>query len=234
MTPTRPVYIRISDQQAGINGSESNSFLCIFPRIYVRIDPAGEIAETRVEGFTTDASATVQIFAVDVDSCSGEETERSWGTSVPRSAAVQGFWQFRSSDPSYVCCISEFDAKETYLCRLVSLHSLEKSESAFQQEPSIHPTESPLENTLLLILQMAIFSPSYSCWVIPCSLTSSTSFHSLLKEVAHGLVAFQDNLRLPLALSSNNSILGPVSPNPHKSPVILMPQSLMQALTLQR
>ena len=62
------------------------------------LDPAGEIAETRVEGYTTDQTATVEIFAVDVDPCTGAESERQWGSSIPRATAVQGFWQFRSTD----------------------------------------------------------------------------------------------------------------------------------------
>lgn len=80
---TTPAYLRIETLQAGINGN-----------------PAGEIAETRVEGYITDETATIQIFAIDVDPCTGEESERSWGTAVPRQQGRRGQWLFRSSDTS--------------------------------------------------------------------------------------------------------------------------------------
>ncbi|KAL4265076.1 hypothetical protein AB1N83_004418 [Pleurotus pulmonarius] len=80
---TTPAYLRIETLQAGINGN-----------------PAGEIAETRVEGYTTDETATIQIFAIDVNPCTGEESERSWGTAVPRQQGRRGQWLFRSSDAS--------------------------------------------------------------------------------------------------------------------------------------
>ncbi|KAL0949902.1 hypothetical protein HGRIS_009930 [Hohenbuehelia grisea] len=80
---TVPSYLRIETLQAGINGN-----------------PAGEIAETRVEGYTTDETATIEIFTIDVDPCTGEESERSWGTAIPRAADRRGQWEFRSTDPS--------------------------------------------------------------------------------------------------------------------------------------
>ncbi|KAF8890952.1 hypothetical protein BD779DRAFT_220306 [Infundibulicybe gibba] len=78
---TKPAYIRIETMQAGINGN-----------------PAGEIAETRVEGYITDETATIDIFAIDVDPCTGVETERPWGNAVPRAAGRRGQWRFRSKD----------------------------------------------------------------------------------------------------------------------------------------
>ncbi len=53
-----------------------------------------------MEGYTTDETATIQIFAIDVDPCTGEESERSWGTAVPRQQGRRGQWLFRSSDAS--------------------------------------------------------------------------------------------------------------------------------------
>lgn len=69
--------------QAGINGNA-----------------AGEIAETRVEGYTTDETATIEIFTIDVDPCTGAKTERPWGNAIPKLIDRKGQWRFRSSDPA--------------------------------------------------------------------------------------------------------------------------------------
>ncbi|ESK86953.1 hypothetical protein Moror_3350 [Moniliophthora roreri MCA 2997] len=77
---TVPAYLIINDAlQAGINGN-----------------PRGEIQQTRVEGYTTDETATIEIYAIDVDPCTGEESERIWGSVVPRAADRRGQWRFRS------------------------------------------------------------------------------------------------------------------------------------------
>ncbi|KAF8890890.1 hypothetical protein BD779DRAFT_1701131 [Infundibulicybe gibba] len=87
---TTPAYVRIETLQAGINGN-----------------PAGEIQETRVEGYITDETATIEIFAIDVDPCTGVKTERNWGSAIPRLTDCdrpllgrRGQWEFRSSDPT--------------------------------------------------------------------------------------------------------------------------------------
>ncbi|KAF5362621.1 hypothetical protein D9758_009603 [Tetrapyrgos nigripes] len=78
---TIPAYLIIVEPQVGING-----------------DPRGEIEETRVEGFTTDQTATILVSTIDKDPCTGEEKDRSWGSAIPRAAAVQGNYRFRSDD----------------------------------------------------------------------------------------------------------------------------------------
>lgn len=74
----------------------STSSLGVLFLIICHIDPAGEIAETRVGGYTTDETATIQVFAIDVDRCTGEESERLLGSVVPRPAGRQGQWQLRA------------------------------------------------------------------------------------------------------------------------------------------
>lgn len=54
----------------------------------------------QVEGYVTDETTTIEIFTIDVDPCTGVETERSWGNAVPRLNARKGFWEFRSKDAS--------------------------------------------------------------------------------------------------------------------------------------
>ncbi|KAI3618996.1 hypothetical protein WG66_000447 [Moniliophthora roreri] len=76
---TVPAYLVITEAlQAGIDGSQR-----------------GEIQETRVEGYTTDETATIEIYAIDVDPCTGGETERMWGSVVPRALERRGQWRFR-------------------------------------------------------------------------------------------------------------------------------------------
>ncbi|KAK1230375.1 hypothetical protein PQX77_006534 [Marasmius sp. AFHP31] len=79
---TTPAYLWINDAlQVGIVGN-----------------PRGEIAETRVQGFTTDHTATIQVYTLDVDPCTGEESERLWGSVVPRPEDRKGEFRFRSED----------------------------------------------------------------------------------------------------------------------------------------
>jgi hypothetical protein len=60
---------------------------------------------TRVEGFTTDATAPVTISAVDVNACTGEGVDRVWNTEAidpgPPNGAVQGRWRFRPGAPLF-------------------------------------------------------------------------------------------------------------------------------------
>ena len=60
---------------------------------------------TRVEGFTTDATAPVTVSAVDVDACTGEGLDRFWNMEAidpgPPNGAVQGRWRFRPGAPLF-------------------------------------------------------------------------------------------------------------------------------------
>lgn len=75
---TYPAYLTIEALQWGIDGN-----------------PAGEIAETRVEGYTTDQTAQIEIFAIDVNPCTGVQTPRTMGVVAPRTAGRKGQWRFR-------------------------------------------------------------------------------------------------------------------------------------------
>ncbi|KZV98165.1 hypothetical protein EXIGLDRAFT_832424 [Exidia glandulosa HHB12029] len=75
---TYPVYLTIVTSQWGINGN-----------------PAGEIAQTRVEGYTTDETTQVEVFAVDVDPCTGVQKQRMIGAVAPRLVDRRGQWRFR-------------------------------------------------------------------------------------------------------------------------------------------
>ncbi|KAF9026950.1 hypothetical protein BDZ89DRAFT_1067279 [Hymenopellis radicata] len=87
---TIPAYLRIETLQAGING-----------------DPAGEIAQTRVEGYITDETATISIFVIEVDPCTGEQSERLWGSAIPRTTGRKGQWRFRvNGDTAVVVRVS--------------------------------------------------------------------------------------------------------------------------------
>ncbi|KAK3372722.1 hypothetical protein B0H63DRAFT_497084 [Podospora didyma] len=66
-----PTYIRV---EATLIGVYSN-------------DPDGEVAETRYIGYTSDPSATVSISAIDIDPCTGEESDRPIGVGQLRPEA---------------------------------------------------------------------------------------------------------------------------------------------------
>jgi len=59
----------------------------------------------RMEGFTTDPSRPVNVFAVDVDPCTGAEIDRFWATQGvdqgPPNGAVRGRWRFRPGAPLF-------------------------------------------------------------------------------------------------------------------------------------
>lgn len=76
---TKPSYISVEDARWGIIGN-----------------PGGEIAETRVVGYTTDPSTSLTVYALDVDPCTGVETERTLAVVVPRPNGRLGQWRYRT------------------------------------------------------------------------------------------------------------------------------------------
>ena len=59
----------------------------------------------RMEGFTTDTSRPVNVFAIDVNPCTGDGVNRFWATQEvdpgPPNGAVMGRWRFRPSAPLF-------------------------------------------------------------------------------------------------------------------------------------
>ena len=91
---TVPVYVAIDVMLMGTGGLNTPLF------------PQEATLRTRVEGFTTDPTsafggqASVDIWAIDVDPCTGATTDRLWITGVavdqgPPVGAVRGRWRFR-------------------------------------------------------------------------------------------------------------------------------------------
>ncbi|KAK3695699.1 hypothetical protein B0T22DRAFT_418518 [Podospora appendiculata] len=70
-----PTYIRLEAALIGIYSA----------------DPNGEVAETRFVGFTSDSTATVSINAIDINPCTGVETERPISVGQPRLDARNKF-----------------------------------------------------------------------------------------------------------------------------------------------
>jgi hypothetical protein len=54
---------------------------------------------TRFEGFTTDPTRVIDLYGIDVDPCTGKQTDRRWGSvdvdQGPPNGAVRGRWRFR-------------------------------------------------------------------------------------------------------------------------------------------
>ncbi|KAK3988406.1 hypothetical protein QBC44DRAFT_371063 [Cladorrhinum sp. PSN332] len=67
-TSPAPTYIRVELALIGIYTN----------------DPTAEVQETRFVAFSTDFSATISVAALDLDPCTGHETERAIGTMQPR------------------------------------------------------------------------------------------------------------------------------------------------------
>jgi hypothetical protein len=84
---TDPVYVAIDVSILGVGGVAAPGL------------PQEATIRTRFEGFATDYTRAVDLFGVDVDPCTGAETERAWGAIDvdvgPPTGAVLGRWRFR-------------------------------------------------------------------------------------------------------------------------------------------
>lgn len=79
---TKPVYVVINRAAFGLGGDQFN--------------PNLDVGETRIEGFTTDPTGSVSLFALDVDHCTGVTTQRSLITVNPvvGPAGMKGRWRW--------------------------------------------------------------------------------------------------------------------------------------------
>jgi hypothetical protein len=100
-----PAYIAIDVILEGAGGTPSPNF------------PQEATTRSRVEGFTTDSTRTVEILAVDRD-CNGNETERPWASFFavdqgPPTGAVKGRWRFRPTGGAFLPPVREVRARIT-------------------------------------------------------------------------------------------------------------------------
>jgi hypothetical protein len=83
---TDPAYVKVDASLLGVGGTTTAGI-------------AEASTRTMFEGFTTDPTRSVQLFAVDYDSCSGAATLRDWGVcsidTGPPNGAVIGRFRFR-------------------------------------------------------------------------------------------------------------------------------------------
>ncbi|ORY03223.1 hypothetical protein BCR34DRAFT_492561 [Clohesyomyces aquaticus] len=78
---TVPNYIRLEDAIIGVFDNNANV----------------ELADSRFIGYLSSCNgASVTISAIDVDPCTGEETERSVGSATPRAGDPRCKWEFRA------------------------------------------------------------------------------------------------------------------------------------------
>jgi hypothetical protein len=84
---TDPAYVAIDVTILGVGGAPIAGV------------PQEATARTRFEGFTTDPSRTIYLYGIDVDPCTGAQTDRDWGSVAvdpgPPVGAVFGRWRFR-------------------------------------------------------------------------------------------------------------------------------------------
>jgi hypothetical protein len=82
-----PVYVAIDVTVLGVGGTPIAGI------------PQEATARTVFEGFTTDPSRSIDLYAIDVDPCTGATSDRSWGSVAvdpgPPIGAVLGRWRFR-------------------------------------------------------------------------------------------------------------------------------------------
>jgi hypothetical protein len=98
---TQPTYVAIDTMLLGVGGAPDPNL------------PQEAAVRTRIEGFTTDPSSFVMLSAIDVDPCTGQETERWYDmvqvdpgplVGVPGRGigAVAGRWRWRPNSDAFV------------------------------------------------------------------------------------------------------------------------------------
>jgi hypothetical protein len=91
---TQPTYVAIDVALMGVGGAPDPNL------------PQEAAVRTRIEGFTTDPSSFVMLSAVDVDPCTGQESERFYDmVGVDPGAptgAVAGRWRWRPNSDAFV------------------------------------------------------------------------------------------------------------------------------------
>jgi len=100
-----PAYIAIDVILEGVGGLPNANF------------PQEATTRSRVEGFSTDFTRTVEIVAVDRD-CNGNETERPWASFFavdpgPPTGAKKGRWRFRPTGGVFLPPVREVRARIT-------------------------------------------------------------------------------------------------------------------------
>jgi len=76
---TQPAYITVEAAQYGVNDA----------------DPTVEVAESRATAVATDINTSIQWFAIDVDPCTGAQSERNLLLAEPEGAAPAGLTTYR-------------------------------------------------------------------------------------------------------------------------------------------
>src|SRR3954462_155853 len=91
---TQPTYVAIDVSLMGVGGAPNPNL------------PQEAAVRTRIEGFTTDPSSFVMLSAIDLDACTGQETERWYDMvavySGAPTGAVAGRWRWRPNSDALV------------------------------------------------------------------------------------------------------------------------------------
>lgn len=92
-----PAYIRVEDAIIGVVDASTNT----------------EFADSRFIGYVSDSSVSVSISAIDVDPCTGDETERIVGSAIPRNVAgdTRLKWEFRAESDIITTYTREYRIK---------------------------------------------------------------------------------------------------------------------------
>ncbi|KAL1297994.1 hypothetical protein AAFC00_006500 [Neodothiora populina] len=84
-TSGAPTYVRVEDALVGVYDGGATS----------------EFADTRFIGYSSDPSAAITVYAIDVDPCTGAETERSVGAASYKAGDVRNKWTWRSDSTTF-------------------------------------------------------------------------------------------------------------------------------------
>ena len=101
---TLPVYVGIESMLAGTSPQP-------LPNL-----PQESTSRVRVEGFSTDPTSLIDIYAVDVDSQSGAATDRWLGSANPMGPPVIGRYRFRPQEGAFLPATRELRVVSRRLC----------------------------------------------------------------------------------------------------------------------
>jgi hypothetical protein len=91
-----PTYIRVEDAVFGIfDGDVVNN----------------EFGDSKLTGYVSDPSVTIAVYAVDVDPCNGQVTDRAVGNAVVKQGEIRNKWEWRADTTTFSKYTREYKVK---------------------------------------------------------------------------------------------------------------------------
>jgi hypothetical protein len=91
-----PAYVRVEDTVIGVfDGDVANN----------------EFGDSKLTKYTSDLSVTIAVYAVDVDLCNGQVTDRAVGNAVVKQGEIRNKWEWRADTTTFSKYTCEYKVK---------------------------------------------------------------------------------------------------------------------------